>query len=398
MSFISTYNNLSVRGWSADSNSGVRYLTSIRLDPSQNNTFIGTEFSTNNEGNLLILGVTLYDQTIGNTTYTNCGAGFVYSGNLNNWNLDQTLQISNINSNIGLGRGTAISGDGNYIFLGINQDQPNIGDIGGIYEFYKSGNTYIEGSKLTSNIGSNSDIFGAAIATDDIGEWLMVCARSTDLTYTNQGAVIVFQRTGNTWAQTQVLTASDANANYFFGQSVAIDGNADYAVIGSSLNSNIGTSQGAAYIFTRSGNTWSEAQKIVGNIVANSQFFGDSVDITNGANTIIVGGPGNAGNLYVFEKTGVNSWTQSTQVSKGIGFTDSNISIKNNGDLSLISFFEKGGVLYYDNFIEFGIINPNNITSGDYADKVKITDDNYIFIAYPGYNVNQGEIQVLKII
>ena len=46
----------------------------------------------------------------------------------------------------------------------------------------------------------------------------------------NQGAAYVFTRSGTTWTEQQKLTASDGGANDFFGTSVAIDG--DTAVAG----------------------------------------------------------------------------------------------------------------------------------------------------------------------
>ena len=65
-----------------------------------------------------------------------------------------------------------------------------------------------------------------------------------------QGAAYVFTRSGTTWTQ-QKLTASDGAAGDWFGASVALSG--DTALVGAFS---------AAYVFTRSGTTWTQQAKL----------------------------------------------------------------------------------------------------------------------------------------
>src|SRR5208283_813584 len=70
-----------------------------------------------------------------------------------------------------------------------------------------------------------------------------------------QGAAYVFTQSGSTWTQAAKLTASDGAAGDQFGDSVSIDGNT--VVVGASeatVNGN--SSQGAAYVFTEPGFGW----------------------------------------------------------------------------------------------------------------------------------------------
>ena len=69
----------------------------------------------------------------------------------------------------------------------------------------------------------------------------------------------MFTRSGATWTQQQKLTASDAADNDFFGSSVGLSSDGNTALVGAH-DKNSG--QGAAYVFTRSGATWTQQQEL----------------------------------------------------------------------------------------------------------------------------------------
>jgi hypothetical protein len=129
----------------------------------------------------------------------------------------------------------------------------------------------------------------------------------------NQGAAYVFTRSGPNWSQQQKLVAADGAADDQFGISVALDG--DTALVGAYL-ANVGGNfrQWAAYVFTRSGASWSQQQKLAAAAGAASDEFGYSVALdgetalvgTYGAN---VGGNSNQGAAYIFTRSGA-SWSQ----------------------------------------------------------------------------------------
>jgi uncharacterized protein (TIGR03437 family) len=64
----------------------------------------------------------------------------------------------------------------------------------------------------------------------------------------NLGAAYVFVRSGTTWSEQQKLTALDGKSGDFFGASVAIDGN---TVVAGAAGADVGANedQGAAYVF-----------------------------------------------------------------------------------------------------------------------------------------------------
>ena len=81
------------------------------------------------------------------------------------------------------------------------------------------------------------------------------------------------------WAQTPSevakLVAMDGVSNARFGVSVSIDG--DTAVIGANWDDDNGGESGSAYVYTRSGSTWTEQAKLVASDGTRVDAFGRSV-------------------------------------------------------------------------------------------------------------------------
>ena len=72
---------------------------------------------------------------------------------------------------------------------------------------------WVEMAKLTPTGAGRMDSFGAQLSLD--GAYLAV---SAPLANVNEGAVYIFNGSGATWTQTQVLTASDAASMHRFGR------------------------------------------------------------------------------------------------------------------------------------------------------------------------------------
>ena len=92
------------------------------------------------------------------------------------------------------------------------------------------------------------------------------------------------------------LTASDGAANDQFGYSVALSGST--AVVGA-VGKNSDT--GAAYVFVRSGTTWSQQAKLTASDAAANDMFGSSAALSG--TTALVGAPENnslTGEAYAF--------------------------------------------------------------------------------------------------
>ncbi len=113
----------------------------------------------------------------------------------------------------------------------------------------------------------------------------------------------------------QKLIASDGAAGDLLGQSVAIDG--DTAVVGAP---DANGERGAVYVYQRAGNGWAQTAKLSASD-AGFDFLGDSVAIEG--DTIVAGAPGgtfaNKGSVYTFARAGAAARTETAKLTASDG-------------------------------------------------------------------------------
>ncbi len=125
------------------------------------------------------------------------------------------------------------------------------------------------------------------------------------------GAAWMYTRSGGEWAQQgSKLVGSDSSANADQGQSVALSGDGNTAIMGGANDSG---GPGAAWVFTQSGGVWTQqGNKLVGTGAAGAANQGTSVALSSDGNTAIVGGANDSGGVgaaWVFTRSG-GVWTQ----------------------------------------------------------------------------------------
>ena len=162
--------------------------------------------------------------------------------------------------------------------------------------------------KLTALDGTDSANFGESVSIFEgdaiVGAW------KSDENGSDSGSAYVFVYDGSRWMQQQKLVASDSKSGACFGNAVAIFGNT--TVVAAYKDSAVASESGAAYVFVRSGDNWTQQQKLVAADGASSDNFGNSVSISG--TTIIVGAHmhdengDNGGAAYIFVRNGT-VWT-----------------------------------------------------------------------------------------
>jgi len=153
--------------------------------------------------------------------------------------------------------GRAVTIQGNMVIVGARFAQVGVfSKAGAVYVFRKCKGLWHFEEKIVSPTPCDEDNFGRALAIE--GNLLVVTARKEDATESDVGAAYVFRYKGGTWAFKEKLTASDAAAGAYFGQSVAIHRNV-IAVGARNANPN---GAGAVYLFRGSRNGWVQFAKV----------------------------------------------------------------------------------------------------------------------------------------
>jgi len=182
------------------------------------------------------------------------------------------------------GSSVAVSADGNTAIVGGPTDN---GDQGAVWIYVRTGGGWTQqGPKLVGTGGAVYPEQGNAVALSADGNTAMVGANDDD---NNTGAVWVFVRANGVWTQQGPKLAGTANGFQAvnLGASVSLSADGNSAIVGGSGDS--GT--GAAWIYTRSGGTWTQGRKLVGTgSVGTDIYQGQAVAMSADGKTAIVGG------------------------------------------------------------------------------------------------------------
>jgi len=205
-----------------------------------------------------------------------------------------------------------------------------------------------QGEKLNgSGLSGPYGYIGQSVALSADGNTALVGA-SADGTYTEyRGAAFVFTRSGSTWTQQGAkLTGGGESGGAWFGESVALSADGNTALIGGPSDN---AAAGAAWVFTRSGSTWTQqGAKLTGGGELGAAQFGRSVALSADGNTALIGGYDDNehdGAAWVFTRSG-STWTQ--QGAKltgggGQGFFGWSVALSGDGDTALIGEWGIGG-------------------------------------------------------
>jgi len=250
---------------------------------------------------------------------SNQGAAYVFTKSGSTWSQVQELTSSDGAANDYFGGSTTISSDGSTIVIGARGHNSN---QGAAYVFTKSGSTWSQTQELTGSDGAVNDYFGGSTTISSDGSTIVIGADEHKVgSNASQGTACVYTKSGSTWSQVQELTSSDGAADDLFGISTTISSDGSTIVVGANghkVGSN--ASQGAAYVFTKSGSTWSQVQELTSSDGAANDEFGISTTVSSNSSTIVIGAFGPdiyAGAAYVFTKSG-SIWSQ-TQECDGLG-------------------------------------------------------------------------------
>lgn len=265
-----------------------------------------------------------------------------------------------------------------YILRSCNVNNCIDSDIITINENLVSAIGYFKASN-TSDLGSGSaaNQFGSAVGLSANGTTLVIGSSSeggvssgingdqTTESLRSSGAVYVFVLNNGVWHQQSYIKASNPDNIDQFGSVLGLSNDGNTLVVGafgedsdaSGVNgdqsNNNDSGAGAAYVFVRNAEIWSQQAYLKASNPEYSDFFGEALSLSGDGNTIAVGarfensdasgingnqnneGRFGSGAVYVFVRSGVD-WSQQAYIkasNPGIfDFFGYSVSLSNSGD------------------------------------------------------------------
>jgi len=322
------------------------------------NDHFGYRVSLSNDGDTMAVSAPFEDgSSIGvnggdDNGATNSGAVYVFIRDGAKWTQQAYIKASNTDPSDSFGASVALSGDGDTLVIGAeNEDSKATGvdgddgnndsiSAGAVYVFTRTGGVWQQEAYLKASNTSDGDSFGDSVAVSSAGIMIAVGADGED-SFT--GAVYVFEFKNSTWSQQAYIKASNADFGDHFGDSVALSANADTLAVGAFFedsgatgvdgdeDSNSASASGAAYVFVRAGMAWQQQAYIKSGNTRELDTFGTSLDISESGDQLVVGTRGDAssslgvnygpfdnlkpgsGAAYVFVRTN-DKWTSHAQI------------------------------------------------------------------------------------
>jgi hypothetical protein len=276
-------------------------------------------YSVSISGDTLVVGARLDDQT-----NSDAGNAWVYVRTGTTWDLQARLDSRTNQSGAQFGFDVAIDGD--FIVVGVPFDNFNTSSDGTVNIFRRSGTTWSRDNtqrggssdgRMDSAVGESNQRFGQSVAIS--GTTIVVGAPFQNFNTTDDGTVYVIVRNSgnNQWEyQAQRLGVNQGTSGQNsarLGWSVDVDG--DTFIAGEYLFDSAQGDQGRAYVFTRSGGSWTRRANLENPTPGSSDWFGHAVAVDG--NFAIVGAPlddnargSDAGAAYTYIGSNQNqTWT-----------------------------------------------------------------------------------------
>ena len=346
----------------SNAHEGNLFGTSIALSADGLTMAIGAPFEIGNA-----TGINGTQTQDGNVAATNSGAVYIYLRNGASWSQQAYLKSSEShNGALGFGTSVALSADGTTLAVGAtgenskasgvggDQTDNSLPDAGAVFVFHRAATTWSQEAYVKASNPATENFFGNAVALSNDGNTMVIAcyAESSNATGINgdqsnslaidSGAAYVFSRDGSTWSQQAYVKASNTRTKAYFASSIGLSGDGNTMVVGAPDDASDATGvdgsqadttapeSGAAYVFSRSGTTWSQQSYLKASNTHIYSLFGSALAISNDGNTIasgagdessdgsgvdgsqVVGGANSrafSGAAYVFSRTN-SSWQQ----------------------------------------------------------------------------------------
>ena len=275
--------------------------------------YFGASVAISADGTRVIVGSPY--ATVG--AYGAAGKAYVFIRSGSSWSQEAIITAGDPQSNDRFGTSVAIASDGSRAIISAPYKNNTYTSVGQVYVYTRSGSTWNTEAYFVAADRAAQDRLGIDIDCDD------ACSRIIAGTYaatsggiTGAGKAYIFTRSGTSWYQEAMIYPTDRESYGYFGFKVSIAGDGTRCICGH-LYGNVGglTDAGKAVIFSRSGSSWTQEAILSASDAANNGRFGSDVSIGSTGTRVAIGAytMGAGGRAYIFVRSGT-TWTQETPI------------------------------------------------------------------------------------
>ncbi len=213
----------------------------------------------------------------------------------------------------------AVSDDGEYLAIGAPfEDIGSQTNAGAVYVYTEDSGSWSYQTRLTASDGAKFDGFGGHLDFDDDGDLLIIGANQKD--NGSPGKAYVFTRSGSSWSEDQTLAGTSVDGA-LFSSTISIDGSTVMIAAkydGSEDDDDDEYRRGEIYVYTYSGSSWALEEHLVASDWEKFANFGVDLDFENGFAAIGArqadGEEEDTGAVYIFSRSGT-TWTEETKIT-----------------------------------------------------------------------------------
>src|SRR5437899_499998 len=308
----------------------------IKASNSNKDDQFGGAVALSGDGNTLAVGAVneggagkgVNPVTKGAAKVTNSAAVYIYTRTAASWKQQAYLKASNAGEGYQFGSALSLTNDGNLLAVGSigeassaigvngNQNDASMPGAGAVYIFARNGANWSQQAYVKSSNTGGPVVgyqFGYSVSLSSDGSTLAAGQTSDPSNATgidgdqkntsapDSGAVFVFDHDGGKWSQQAYVKAFNTRENDQFGWALAVSRDGNTIAIGSHLEDSgakgingdmkdtTAEDSGAAYVYTRSGDTWNPAAYVKASNTKPAAEFGIAVALNADGKVLAVG-------------------------------------------------------------------------------------------------------------
>jgi len=274
------------------------------------------------------------------------------------WN--EVRQFTSSTAEVGgkFGARTALSNDGLVLAVSAYQEDTPVSNAGRVYTYKRAtrNDDWTEISILNASDPHEDDYYGIGLSISDNGLVMAVGSHRSDTAGTDAGKVYTYKRTSidADWVEVSQLTASDAEADAYFGIDLDLSNNGLVMAVGEMSSDTAASGAGKVYEYHRDtiDASWTEINQFTASDAEAEARFGCSVGLSENGLCLAVGsflkdiyGNNDAGMVYIYQRNTIDSmWEEVTKLVADDGAANDyyGISVKMSGDSRVLAIGAHG--------------------------------------------------------